>query len=251
MAVYRASDDPPGIASYCTVSDVLLQATGIDKDDASNVLSRLGSTAVRDNYIEGLLALSFSQINQWARKDFGTHSDVTVTLDGNNLDSLSLAEWGFYPLIDVTSLTIDDDVIDADDYKVYAGEEARIEYSDQSVYNPPIIKRKASSKLFTDGIQNISIVLSWGYAILPQDIVVAQACETLAMILERYSAMDDPLDPGIPAGLQAISESSFRAVFDKRGQFARQADTFRSQARNTCYRYQRAIGHVVAPPILR
>jgi hypothetical protein len=251
MAIHRASDDPPNITTYCTVDDVLLFGRGIDVDDEDNCLSTLGTGDTRKAAIEAMLPVSFENINAWARRDFALHEAKTVILDGYRSDAIRLSELGFSPLVDVTSITIDDTLVDEDDYSVYLGELAQVERADGPIAEPAIAKRLSWAELFTEGVQNVSLEITWGYARPPQKIRNAQAFETLALLLEDISAKDDMKDVGIPAGVNAVAEGSFKVTLYGGGRYTKAIDVYRRRAMAACFDYHDARTLLVQPHALR
>jgi len=249
--IHVASDDKPDIATYCSRNEVLELAAGIDTDDDDLVFSSFGAEAVRNRFIDRQLPMGFKDVNMWARRDFAHHASKTVTLDGMNTDVMILSEWGFYPLLDVASLTIDDSLIDEDDYKTYYGEESRVEYAETSVFVPPLPKRKMDTALFTGGVQNVSIVMTWGYVRCPDEIRDAQCYAVIARCLRHLGSVTDPKSPGIPAGTEQVTEGPFRFAVTKGGRYSAQADAMVKMAKELCFDMQRVKVLTAEVPDLR
>jgi hypothetical protein len=99
-----------------------------------------GDTAF-DSLIERLVTASSRQIEAYCNRRFA-NEDFTETYDGAASDILFLDHT---PIVSVSSLSIDDEEVGAEDYKVY----------DDYV--------RLASRLFTPGKRNVSIAYTAGY----------------------------------------------------------------------------------------
>ncbi len=153
------------INSYCSVEQVLALLAGYD-------LARIGDSEAVTDRIQQLLAVTRQAVDGVAGRDFAWHADDEITVDGSGTNQLSLAPLGIVPVSTVQQITIAEREVPADDYVVYgqAGE---------------IRLRPAASigSCFPSGLQNIALVLDWGYPDVPAKVSMAQAKLTAAQIL--------------------------------------------------------------------
>ncbi len=153
------------INSYCSVEQVLALLVGYD-------LARIGDSEAVAARIQQLLAVTRQAVDGVAGRDFAWHADDEITVDGSGTDQLSLAPLGIVPISTVQQITIAEREVPADDYVLYgeAGE----------------IRLRPAARVgscFPSGLQNIALVLDWGYPDVPAKVSMAQAKLTAAQIL--------------------------------------------------------------------
>ncbi len=153
------------ISSYCTIEQVRALLAGYD-------LSRLGESQDVDDRIQALLAMTTQAVDRIAGHDFWWHADEQLTVDGPGTDRLALASLGIVPLAQVYQINIPGHQVPADDYVLY----------------PQIgeIRLKPSASIgaiFPAGLQNIELLVDWGYGQVPAEVSMAQAKLIAAQIL--------------------------------------------------------------------
>ena len=144
-------------ASYCTVDDVLRLVAGYD-------LSALGTAEEVAGRIRALLGPTRAGIDGAAGRDFLFHPRDQRSVDGTGSDRISLAQLGVSPVVRVESLSVDGQEIPQTEYAWYSQEGT--------------LRLKPGGRLsgrFPAGVQNVTLVLDWGYFQPPVDIRVAQA----------------------------------------------------------------------------
>jgi hypothetical protein len=132
--------------------------TGGTLTDITSVRLFLGSLSLNytDAEIQAAIDWACATVETYCNRTF-TAADYTETYDGNGQDVLYLRQ---YPINSVTSITLDDDTLDSDDYTV---ETTGVYYEDG----------------WTKSRRNIVVVYNAGYSTIPAD---------LHMICTRLSA---------------------------------------------------------------
>ncbi len=126
--------------------------TGGTLTDIASVRSYLGSLSLNytDAQVQMAIDWACSAIETYCNRTL-TDAAYTETYDGNGCDVLYLKQ---YPINSVTSVTLDDDLIDAADYTV---ETSGIYYEDG----------------FTKDRRNVVVVYNAGYVVIPADLHMA------------------------------------------------------------------------------
>jgi hypothetical protein len=115
--------------------------------------------------------------------------------DGDNTNELVLKN---YPIVSVTELQINDNIIDVDDYAIYNSE--------------GIIKLKNS--IFLRGIQNIKITYVAGFSAVPEDIKMAIA-EVVSRKYEQFDKKGESFSSeAFLGGSLVMKESDFTDYFN-------------------------------------
>jgi hypothetical protein len=123
--------------------------TGGTLTDVTAVRLYMGARSLvyTDDQVQAALDAACAMVETYCNRIFAA-DDYTHTLDGRGTDMLWLPQ---YPINDVTTLTIDDEEIDAADYTV----------EDQSIYY---------EDGFTKGRRNVVVEYNAGYATIPADL---------------------------------------------------------------------------------
>ena len=195
------------ISSYCTIEQVRALLAGYD-------LSRIGETQDVDDRIQALQPVSAQAVDRIAGHDFWWHADEQLTIDGPGTDRLSLAPRGIVPLAQVYKISISGQQVLADDYVVY----------------PQIgeIRLKPSASIgssFPAGLQNIELVVDWGYAEVPAEVSMAQAKLIAAQILSE-AAGETSQTAAVRIGDYAVRyarEGKYGAVIERLAEEAHEA----------------------------
>lgn len=151
-----------------------------------------------DELIDALNEQASGTISDFCGRDF-TETTETIEIDGNGHDSIRLPG---YPVVDVESVSIGGDEIDADTYRITRppGRDA-----DE---NSGILERKAY--LWPEGWENLEISYTWGYEEPPQTVV--QIAEELVVDALRAAAANKK---GAKSGVQSYSMDGFSVSFDE------------------------------------
>jgi hypothetical protein len=157
------------IDTYCEVDDVLRLLTGCD-------LSGLGESTEIESRILDLIGSTYSEVNREAGRDFVHHEAVEILADGTGNDCLCLGARGICPILAVQEVEVDGALLPATAYACYAQEGAIR------------LRPGAAQTSFPKGVQNVRIVLDWGYASPPGDIRLAQAKIVAAQVLAEVSS---------------------------------------------------------------
>jgi len=247
VAVTRASEHTPtGLDDdrHCSQQQVMLWLRRVAADDANQTLLAWMSAGERQTDISLLIPDARSQIrsNSWAGCDFDYHEDVAVALDGNNLESMNLANLGFSPLVDVTAITISNSVEDTDDYRWYS--EGRLDFA--SVESATYLSWY-SGPVFPWGTQNVELTITWGYETCPYDIQMAQAMVVAASLLQMLQ-QSDGVGETVAGSMQQIQYGDLRiSMGNKNGAYAYAIDNLMQGARERCLRYRDVITTSATP----
>ena len=153
------------INSYCTVEQVCALLAGYD-------LSRLGDSQAVNERIQDLLGATRKAVDTLAGHDFAWHADDEIAMDGSGTDRLALAPLGIVPVSTVQQIAISGQDVPADDYVLYP-----------QVGEIRLQPTASIGNCFPSGLQNITLVLDWGYAEVPAQVSMAQAKITAAQVL--------------------------------------------------------------------
>ena len=140
-------------------------------------ISRLGTDEALRERIRQLLEPTRSAIDTEAGRDFLLHVGDTVLADGNGTGMLSLTAFGARPVQTLQELVVAGDTIPSESYVCYPAE--------------GVLRLRTGGLLggvFPAGVQNVSVVLDWGYLTPPGDISLAQAKVLGAQLLAEASA---------------------------------------------------------------
>ena len=113
-----------------------------------------------DPLITDLITRATAIIDQYCKRDFNQHTDQTEYYDGDGTYWIFLKH---IPVISVSSVYIDDDLVDSDEYVVLTEQGA--------------IRRK--EKIWPIGVANIKVTYTYGYASVPD--AIKDACTRLVV----------------------------------------------------------------------
>jgi len=200
------------ISSYCTIEQVRALLTGYD-------LSRIGASQDVDDRIQSLLAVTVQAVDRIAGHDFRWHADEQLTVDGSGTDRLSLTPLGIVPLARVYEISISGRQVPADDYVVY----------------PQIgeIRLKPSASIgtsFPSGLQNIELVVDWGYAQVPAEVSMAQAKLIAAQILAEAA--------GAAAQTAAVRIGDYAVRYAREGKYGAVIERLATEAHEALRSYR-------------
>ena len=116
-------------------------------EDVEHYLNVVFTPAGR-TIVQKFLDVASAKIDSFCQRDFLLHTDATIKYDGNDLDTLLIRET---PIVSIASLKISDDVIGSDKFVSYDWGKIRLK----------------NGLTFTEDIQNIEIVLTYGYSEVP------------------------------------------------------------------------------------
>lgn len=218
--------------SYCTEDDVRLLLAGVEPDDAGTELGAWLSTDDANKVIRFYAARNTKhRVDQLARRDFEYHIEVDVVVDGPGSDTLRLDMLGFYPLLDVTAITMSGSAENLDDYVWYR--DGRLTVGD--VYSTTYT-RPHPTNVFPTGKQNIALTITWGYVDPPDDIRLAQAYYTAAQVL-HHIGRSGTQSPGMLGGIQQIQYEDFRVTNYQRSRFGSSIEMFEKEAKRIVSAY--------------
>jgi len=183
-------------------SDVVKQRSGVAASDIANV----SSTSEFNDLIDSLNDRAKSLIDEHCQRDFEEHADETTKVDGNGRRELSLPQYAsgdglYYPIISISSLKLNDNAVDASDYRIKPQANAL------NNRNAGIIERKAGR--WPEGWENIEVTLTWGYSNPPPEI--KSIAEQLIIDQLLNASQNDSSD-----GAESISMDGFSVSFSKR-----------------------------------
>jgi hypothetical protein len=160
------------IGSYCTVDDVLALLASYD-------LSGLGDSEQIAARVNGALPAAMEAVEALADRDFDYHQAAVVRVNGSGTDTLSLAESGAVPIIDIAAVTVNGRNLDSSRL-VVGSDEASLR----------MLPRGRAREVFARGKLNVEVVLDWGFTAPPSDICTAQAKLAAAEILASMAGLE-------------------------------------------------------------
>lgn len=217
--------------SYCDQAavDVHLRVHRADLEDTA----MFGSAAQVDAQIRALLPTTKGMVDVLAGRDFDNHAAEVVYIDGDGeSDTLFMGDIGKSPIISVSEITVDGDVVTATDY-TFLGD-----YADAGMIRKVSTDGYESGGAWESGVRNIKVTLTYGYATaagIPIEIRQAQAMLTAAMILGQGSGAGS-------GGVSSISIGAFSVSYGANHAWAPIIQTWVETARAACaYRRRRRV----------
>jgi hypothetical protein len=210
----------------------------VEPDSVQAELSGWLARSDADRIIVGqYMPLAQKRLEDLGARDWWSHEDVDVVMDGKNSSYLDLRGKGFWPLLDVTSLTIDTSVQVLTDYALYPEGHIRL--------------KDSTYPAFTKGTQNIALNLDWGYATVPDDVRVGHALLTAAYVLQHMERSQSTA-PGMVGGVQQIIYDNFRVVNYQQGRYYNSIKNLLERSRQVAlsYRTASATGLMPSDPML-
>jgi hypothetical protein len=183
------------LTSYCRVEDVLRLLSGYD-------LSRLGTEEDLTARVGELLEPTRCAIDTAARRDFFFHAEDEVLVDGSGHERLVLAPLGMAPVEAIEAISVDGASVASDEY-VFYGEEGTIR----------LRRTGRLGGVFPRGVQNVSLILDWGYPAPPAEIGLAQAKLIGAQLLAELA--------GERGSVESMRLGDYSVSYDAGGEHAK------------------------------
>ena len=237
MAIQKASEDTPDspLASYCSDENARIWLAGIGADDEGDIFEGIKiSAAVLTAKMTMALANAKMDIDRMCRIDFDLHEEVDIAVDGDDSEAISLGRWGFVPLTDLHTLSVDGTVEDITDYVLYEdGFIIRNTFTSEEVTFVG-----TGLTVFTRGRQNIEANITWGYETVPTDI--QQACAYMAGVAmcENLDIVADLRDPGLFGDISSVTYGDMKINTGNPSRWERLAKRLEERATKICNRYR-------------
>jgi len=190
--------------TYATEQDVRQLLLGYD-------LSALGGEAAVTERIQRLLPQTKAALDRAANRDFELHEGDSLTVDGTGHSWLFLFRYGRAPVLRVNSLVVNGEAVDSSRYVVYDREGYLRLVDNQADFfaNPA----GGPSPAFPKGAQNVTVSLDWGYVLVPDDIVLAQAKLVGAELLTEAGG-------GLSGGVESQQIGDYKVTYGTQGAYA-------------------------------
>lgn len=219
---------------YCSANDVLSVLTAYD-------LSKLGDdTATQVAKINNMLPRFRMYVDRASgRRKYGFYEwEDTVEIDGTGDGFLNLRKWGLFPIISVTSITVNDTEIEDTVYEVYQDEGYIVRASQvtESVH-----EWTGGTGIWPKGYKNIVIDMSWGYEDIPEDIRWAQAQWCAAEILASIGGATS-------GGYSRIRIGDYSISYGREGPYAVDIERLLGNALKICGSYHGIKTIVIGEP---
>lgn len=198
--------------SYCTVEDVLRLLAGYD-------LSRLGDEERQKARIRELLPATRAAIDAEAGRDFLFHAEAEVWVDGGGSDRLLLSAEGVVPVWAVRRVEIGGVEVAAREYVCY-GDEGTLRMRPGGRWGG----------VFPKGVQNVRVVLDWGYRSPPEEISLAQAKLVAAQVLGEMA--------GDRGSVESVRLGDYAVTYDAGGENASVVRRWAEDARRAAGSYR-------------
>ena len=192
--------------SYCAAADVVAMLSGYDVENWG------GEEALKTRALQ-LLGPTRRAVDREAGRDFFYHEDDEIAIDGSGTDVLSLNGSGVSPPVEVSSVELNGSALDAEGWRYYGSA------------NSIKLTATASVSRFTEGVQNVSAVASWGYESPPDDIALAQAQLAAAQLISELSAEGQ--------AVQALSIGDYMVRYSADGRYGGEIVRLVSSAKET------------------
>jgi len=225
MAVSRASEVDAGVTSYCDRQDVRTVLLRIAADEDDTTLGAWASKAEVNKFIDLYLEPTRLDLEDMSARDWGYHTDVEVQVSGLGTEMLDLGHFGFWPLIDVTALSIGTTTEDVDDY---VWDASGLVLPDEYYGGYPIFPR---------GNYNINATIDYGYSTVPADVKLAHA-EMVACIILPILQASNATDPGGAGGVQRIQYQDMQVTNFQQGRYAPTIKALKEHVRSVTQRYR-------------
>jgi Phage gp6-like head-tail connector protein len=195
FSVLAVPTEPTDIYPLCNLTD-LKAFLGILQDDES-----------KDDDLKIKIRVASSQIVKYCGRDFRPTAIDHELHDGNSTDRLDLIHT---PVQSVVALSIDGQSVDVSEIAVY---QDYIRFISQSYdWNPRL---RAYGRVFGEGVQNVSVSYTAGYAVIPGDL--GHAC-----FLQVAHLMNTGNKQGIASETNQVANSMTTYVQDELCTAARQ-----------------------------
>jgi len=209
--------------------------TGVLTDAAGTTLAQVLSATEKATIVERYRAMAGDEIRRRAGRDFAFHQDVEVYVNGSGTPYLDLAQYGFWPLYEVSQMLVED-----------TGQAI-----DTLIVEPSGLIHFANEWQFPKGNRNIRLTISWGFSDtvagvrpVPQDVKDAQSMLAAANILEYIQATKNVDGLG---GISIIQYGEMSIRQYQRGRFSPTIDAWKERAYATCNFYRGVNFHYLVP----
>lgn len=212
MAITKFSDHTPTnpLTVYCSPDDVRVYLAGVAADDDGSPFEGLLSRPRIDEAISKWSKVVKSLIDGHCKRDFDYHEDVEVCIDGLGSDVINLKPFGFCPLVELASLTIDNFTEDVDNYVIYTDDAVIARSTFLSLETPVYL---SGVNTFIAGRQNVVATITWGYQTVPARVEAAAAYLTGAMLLNPADSMSDLRSPGVSTMASSVTYGDVKIGF--------------------------------------
>jgi hypothetical protein len=166
-------------------------------------------------------------------------------LDGTDTQYLEFYRWGFIPLIEVSSLIVEGDEQDLDDFVIY--EDGR--FGSVTWFSDTMQISSTAQTYFPLGRQNVEATITWGYTEVPVDIVLASVYMVGYHLAILMDAMQDLNGAGMIHGVTSVKYGDMTIGVGGKGVYDRLAERLKAAAIKICGGYYNPI--VTAPRPLK
>jgi len=233
MSITRASEDAGDKTEYCTVQDVRIHLAGVGEDDAGDPFAAFWGADIFDQKVAALLPIAKREVDKMAQRDFCYHKEVDIYMDGTGGQYLPFHRFGFVPLLEVKSLTVEGDEQNLDDFVVYQdgrfGSKTWLDTDDELASN--------TWMWFPLGRQNIELTITWGYEDVPADIMLASVFMVGHFLAVTMDAIQDRQKPGMLSGMTSVRYGDMTLGVGGIGVYERLAKRLKDAARARCGEY--------------
>lgn len=142
---------------------IVKQKAGVEPNDINNVQN----TSDLDALISALNERASDRIEAFCGRDFLEHTGTTAVIDGDDRQTIRIKrarvtsgdDGALYPLINVSEIKENDNVVDSSDYRIKPG---------PGRYNSGIIERQ--QRRWPEGWENIEVTFDWGFSSVPPEV---------------------------------------------------------------------------------
>ena len=188
---------------YCDEDDVLAMLLQVVPDDDRAALEATFTDEERKKVLSLYLRTSKLDFNLRAKRDLDLHQNVQIAVNGGGGHTLDLGQMGFWPLIDVTAMTVDGRAVDLD--KILLTKEGVVALGEGGG--------------FSRNIQNVQATISWGYVVPPLLARLGQTYYAAADVL-KHIARANSNDPGMIGGIEVLNYGPLSVRQYQQGRFA-------------------------------
>lgn len=199
-------------SSYCSVEEVTKLLRGYD-------LSAYGNEEEVGSRVAELLGASRNAVERYCGRDFWWHEGETVVLDGSGTDRIGLQTAGVATPVTVSAVEIAGKPLGPLEWRGYA-EQGIVRLTERSAW-----------RQFPEGVQNISVTASWGYATPPEVVSQAQAKLTAAEVLAEAG--------GEAGGVTQTRLGDYAVSYGNEGRYAGAVARLVTEAQGLLARYRR------------
>lgn len=222
------------LVSYCSAAEV------IDGPLKTLSLARLGETRdEQETYINLLLPATTAILENTVRRDFKLHENDEVTVDGTDSDVLAI--WKddatlCSPIVEISSISLYGQSLPLDELKINR-QLGAIGFQ-RAPIERLVVRRQLNPQMFIfpRDFQNINLVLTWGYASPPDDVILAQQYITASLAVIAISG-------AMSAGAKVRRIRDFEVQFAGAGPYHQQITTWAQVADGMLMKYRTGRRH--------